>query len=59
MDKECKYIWHDEIKDRYFVMDQRVGGVKEVYKTGEFIKEFDSALTGQVGYKERIEKAGD
>jgi len=28
-----------------------------VHKTGDFIKEFDSSLTGSVDYNERVAKA--
>ena len=57
--EESEIIWYDEMKNEYLKINNETGVCQKVYKTGDYIKEFDASLTGQVDYKERIVKAGD
>ena len=59
MEGQSESIWYDEIKNEYLKIDNMTGESQKVYKTGDYIKEFDASLTGQVDYKERMMKAGD
>ena len=59
METPSETIWYDEMNNQYLKIDNRTGRSQKVYKTGDFIKEFDPSLTGQVNFRERIVKAGD
>lgn len=50
-------LWNNQETNNYFLINNETGQSTKVTKTGEYIKEFDAALTGQVGYVERCRLA--
>ncbi|CAD8164605.1 unnamed protein product [Paramecium pentaurelia] len=50
-------LWNDLETNNYYLINNETGDKQKVYKTADYIKEFDASLTGSVGYKDRIKLA--
>ncbi|EGR27672.1 hypothetical protein IMG5_191370 [Ichthyophthirius multifiliis] len=55
--QQSQYLWENQLTGKFYLLNNETGLKTQVHKTGEYIKKFNEKLTGQVGYKERIEKA--
>lgn len=50
-------LWNDLETNNCYLINNETGERQRVYKTGDYIKEFDASLTGSVGYKDRVKMA--
>ncbi|CAK87411.1 unnamed protein product (macronuclear) [Paramecium tetraurelia] len=50
-------FWNDQETNNYYLINNKTGEKQRVYKTGDYIKEFDPSLTGRVGFKQRLKLA--
>jgi hypothetical protein len=57
MNKDSISLWHDVQQDRFYLLNNNSGAMTRVNSNTEYVKEFDAALTGQVGYRDRVEYA--
>lgn len=54
---ESVSLWQDMQSDRFYLLNNTTGYKTKVNSNTDYVKEFDSILTGQVGYKQRVEYA--
>lgn len=50
-------LWNDLDNNNYYLINNDTGDRQRVYRTGDYIKEFDASLTGSVSYNDRIKLA--